>query len=130
MTCHSQLYTDQAALAPLVAAFRGGIPLHWQRLYKLPDFVYFNHSIHVAKGVGCATCHGRIDLMPLTAREAPLTMQWCLDCHRQPQQYVRPRNEVFNLSWHTKDQLVLGERLLQDYQIDKRRLTDCSLCHR
>ena len=130
MTCHSQLYTDQAALAPLLAALRGGIPLHWQRLYKLPDFVYFNHSIHVAKGVGCATCHGRIDLMPLTAREAPLTMQWCLDCHRQPQQYVRPRSEVFNLSWHTKDQPVLGERLLQDYQIDKRRLTDCSLCHR
>jgi hypothetical protein len=130
MTCHSQLYTDQAALAPVVEALQSGIPLHWQRLYKLPDFVYFNHSIHVAKGVGCATCHGNVELMPLTAREAPLTMQWCLACHRRPEQYLRPRDKVFNLDWHAPDQLALGARLLQEYHIDKRRLADCSLCHR
>ena len=130
MTCHSQLYTNQAALAPLVDAFQSGIPLHWQRLYKLPDFVYFNHSIHIAKGVGCTTCHGRIDLMPLTARETPLTMQWCLACHRRPEQYLRPRDEEFNLDWHAQDQLAMGTRLLHDYHIDKRRLADCSLCHR
>ena len=130
MTCHSQLYTDQAALAPVVKALQSGTPLHWQRLYKLPDFVYFNHSIHVAKGVGCVTCHGKVELMPLTAREAPLTMQWCLACHRRPEQYLRPHDEVFDLDWHAQDQLALGARLLQEYHIDKRRLADCSLCHR
>jgi hypothetical protein len=130
MTCHTQLYTDQVALAPVVKAFQSGTPLHWQRLYKLPDFVYFNHSIHVAKGVGCVTCHGKVELMPLTAREAPLTMQWCLDCHRSPEQYLRPHDEVFDLDWRAQDQPALGARMLQEYHIDKRRLADCSLCHR
>ena len=104
MTCHSQLYTDQPPLAPLVDAFRSGIRCTGSGLYKLPDFVYFNHSIHVAKGVGCASCHGQIDAMPLTMRVAPLTMQWCLDCHRNPAQHLRPRDEVFNLHWHATDQ--------------------------
>lgn len=130
MTCHSQLYTNQPALAPLLAAFRSGVPLHWQRLYKLPDFVYFNHAIHIAKGVGCETCHGRIDKMPLTARVAPLTMQWCLACHRAPQNHLRPRSEIYNLHWQAQDQLALGTRLVRDYHIDTRRLTDCSTCHR
>lgn len=130
MTCHSQLYTDQVALAPLVGAFQSGVPLHWQRLYKLPDFVYFNHSIHVAKGVGCATCHGQVNLMPLTARATPLTMQWCLDCHRNPEQFLRPREDVYKADWHAQDQLALGSRLVNEYHIDKRRLADCSLCHR
>lgn len=130
MTCHSQLYTDQPALAPLVTAFRSGVSLHWQRLYKLPDFVYFNHSIHIAKGVGCESCHGRIDEMPLTMRVAPLTMQWCLDCHRNPEQNLRPRDEVFSMTWHAKGQLALGRKLVREYHIDKRRLTDCSVCHR
>jgi hypothetical protein len=130
MTCHSQLYTDQPALAPLVDAFSSGKPLHWQRLHKLPDFVYFNHSIHIAKGVGCETCHGQIDTMPLTARVAPLTMQWCLDCHRAPEAHLRPRDQVFKLRWQAKDQLALGARLMRDYHIDQRRLTECSVCHR
>jgi hypothetical protein len=130
MTCHSQLFTDQSALAPLVEAFSHDIPLHWQRLHKLPDFVYFNHSIHIAKGIGCDTCHGQIDTMPLTARVAPLTMQWCLDCHRAPEQHLRPRDQVFNLHWQAKDQAALGARLLRDYDIDARRLTECSVCHR
>lgn len=130
MTCHSQLYTDQPALAPLIASYRSGVPFHWQRLHKLPDFVYFNHGIHVAKGVGCASCHGQIDEMPLTARVAPLTMQWCLDCHRNPEKNLRPRGEVFNLHWHAQNQLALGTKLVLDYHIDKRRLTDCSVCHR
>ncbi len=130
MTCHSQLYTDQPALQPLVTAFRSGIPLHWQRINKLPDFVYFNHGIHIAKGVGCASCHGQIDTMPLTRQAAPLTMQWCLACHRDPARHLRPRNEVFNLHWHARDQLALGQRLVKQYHIDTRRMTDCSLCHR
>ena len=130
MTCHSQLYTHQPVLEPLLAAFRSGVPLHWKRLYKLPDFVYFNHGIHIAKGVGCASCHGDVDKMPLTARVRSLTMQWCLRCHRDPARYLRPRDEVFNLHWHAQDQLALGAKLVRKYHIDTSRMTDCSLCHR
>jgi hypothetical protein len=130
MSCHSQLYTSQAALRPLLESMRSAVPLHWERLNNLPDFVYFNHSIHVAKGVGCASCHGRIDTMPLTARTAPLEMQWCLACHRNPEHYLRPKDQVFNLRWRSADQAALGTQLLHDYRIDKRRLADCSVCHR
>ncbi len=130
MTCHSQLYTDQPMFAPLVNSFGSGIAFPWQRLYKLPDFVYFNHSVHVAKGVGCATCHGEIDNMQLTARVTPLTMQWCLECHRSPERYLRPHDQVFNLHWHAQDQPTLGTALLHEYYINKRRLSDCSVCHR
>jgi len=130
MTCHSQLYTHQKVLAPLLAAFESGVPLHWQRVYKLPDFVYFNHGIHIAKGIGCASCHGPIDEMPLTAKQENLTMQWCLACHRDPARHLRPRDEVFNLHWQAKDQLALGATLMHKYHIDEHRLTDCSTCHR
>ncbi|HXE66509.1 MAG TPA: cytochrome c3 family protein [Rhodanobacteraceae bacterium] len=130
MTCHSQLYTHQKMLAPLLTAFDSGVPLHWQRVYKLPDFVYFNHGIHVAKGVGCASCHGPVDEMPLMSRNEHLTMQWCLSCHRDPAKHLRPRDEVFNLHWHAKDPLALGAVLMRKYHIDTRRLTDCSTCHR
>jgi NAD-dependent SIR2 family protein deacetylase len=130
MTCHSQLYTHQKVLAPLLAAFETGVPLHWQRVYKLPDFVYFNHGIHIAKGIGCTSCHGPIDEMPLTAKQENLTMQWCLACHRDPARHLRPRDEVFNLHWQAKDQLALGATLMHKYHIDEHRLTDCSTCHR
>jgi hypothetical protein len=114
----------------VVAAFSGGAPLRWKRLNKLPDFVYFNHSIHISKGVGCESCHGEIDTMPLTARTAPLTMQWCLDCHRDPGKYLRPSDRIFDLHWKSADQKALGPRLLKAYHIDTRRLADCSGCHR
>lgn len=130
MTCHSQLYTDQPVLAPLIAAYRSGVAFQWQRLHKLPDFVYFNHSVHIAKGVGCVSCHGQVDQMPLTARVAPLTMQWCLDCHRDPEAHLRPLDQVFNLHWQPQNAATLGAQLLHAYHIDKRRLTDCSICHR
>lgn len=130
MTCHSRLYTDQAALAPLVASWESGRPLHWKRVHQLPDFVYFNHSIHVAKGVGCASCHGRVDKMPLIRRTQPLTMQWCLACHRHPEKHLRPRDEVFNMAWKADDQQALGKRLVREYHIDKKHLTECSTCHR
>lgn len=130
MTCHSQLYTDQIALRPLIEASRGAGTLQWQRLHKLPDFVYFNHSIHIAKGIGCATCHGAVDEMALTARVAPLTMQWCLDCHRDPAPYLRPRAAVFDPQWTRGVHDKSGAQLLVDYDIDTRRLTDCSICHR
>jgi hypothetical protein len=130
MTCHSQLYKDQVVLAPLLTSIRSGTAFQWARLNKLPDFVYFNHSIHVDKGVGCVSCHGPIDEMPLTARATPLTMQWCLSCHRRPESQLRPRSEVFNMHWSAANQEELGSKLLSDYRIDKGRLTDCSVCHR
>jgi len=91
MTCHSQLFTDAAPLAPLVRAYSGQGAVEWNRVHDLPDFVYFDHSIHIAKGVGCSTCHGDVGRMPLMRRVASLYMQWCLDCHRQPDAYLRPR---------------------------------------
>ena len=101
MTCHSQLFTDSPMLAPVIKSFASGEPLQWNRVHDLPDFVYFNHSIHIAKGVGCATCHGAVDRMPLTWRTASLEMQWCLECHRAPEKYVRPRDKVFDMDWHS-----------------------------
>jgi hypothetical protein len=130
MTCHSQLFTDAPMLKPLLDSWKSGVPLRWNRVYQLPDFVYFNHSIHIAKGVGCVSCHGRIDKMPLTQRVAPLSMEWCLDCHRQPQKFLRPRDKVFDLAWQPADQKKLGVELLHQYHIDTGRMTDCSLCHR
>ena len=130
MTCHSQLYTDQAMLRPIVESWRRGVALHWNRVHQLPDFVYFDHSIHVAKGVGCESCHGRVDRMPLTARTRSLSMEWCLDCHRAPQKYLRPRAQEFAMDWQAGDQEKLGLALVERYHIDTRRLTDCSVCHR
>jgi len=130
MTCHSQLYTDQAVLQPVVQSWQRGVALHWTRVHQLPDFVYFNHSIHVAKGVGCESCHGRVDRMALTMRTQSLSMEWCLDCHRAPQKYLRPRDQVFTMGWKADDQKKLGLALLKRYHIDTRRLTDCSVCHR
>jgi hypothetical protein len=131
MTCHSQLFTDQPALAPVVHSLKSGEPIHWKRIHDLPDFVYFNHGIHIAKGVGCEECHGRVDEMPLTWRVAPLTMQWCLDCHRHPEMHLRPVEHVFDMGWKpAEDQRTLGERLVADYHIHTSTLTDCSTCHR
>jgi hypothetical protein len=132
MTCHSQLFTDQPILAPLVAAYRGGAALQWNRVHDLPDFAYFDHSIHVNKGVGCSTCHGRVDQMPLTWRVASLDMQWCLDCHRAPQQYLRPTDRIFDMAWEPPpDQAIRGAALAQAYHIRSvRHLEMCSTCHR
>jgi Cytochrome c7 and related cytochrome c len=131
MNCHSQLFKDQAMLAPVFASFRENRPLHWVRVHRVPDFVYFNHGIHVAKGVGCSTCHGQVDQMPLMWRTQSLEMEWCLGCHRAPEQYLRPRDKVFDMTWRApRDQLERGRALLVAYQIDRRRLTDCSNCHR
>ncbi len=99
MNCHKQIWTNADLLEPVRASYRDNVPLQWSRVHDLPDFVYFNHSVHVAKGIGCVTCHGEVDRMPLMYQDAPLTMEWCLDCHRDPEKYVRPREEVFNLNW-------------------------------
>ena len=97
MTCHSQLFTNEPMLAPVRQSLAERMPIHWQRVHRLPDYVYFDHSIHIAKGVGCTTCHGPVDTMPLMRQQAPLTMGWCLSCHRDPKPYLRPQGEVFRL---------------------------------
>ena len=132
MNCHSQIWATAPILEPVRASFRDNTPLRWTRVHDLPDFVYFNHSIHVNKGVGCATCHGRVDQMPLMYQQASLQMSWCLDCHRNPAQYVRPRDQVYNMAWERPaDDPGLGARLVQEYKIASvEQLTSCSTCHR
>jgi hypothetical protein len=129
MNCHSILWSDSPMLEPVRESFKTGKPLEWTRVHDLPDFVYFDHSIHVHKGVGCATCHGPVDRMPLTWRENSLQMEWCLECHRNPERYVRPREEVFNMAWQPPaNQETLGRELVRAYGIQQK--TSCSVCHR
>jgi hypothetical protein len=129
MNCHSQIWADSAMLEPVRASARAGTSLEWTRVHNLPGFVYFNHSIHVKKGVGCATCHGRVDGMPLMRRENSLYMEWCLECHREPERFVRPREFVFSMDWQPpENRLALGRKLVNEYRIEK--LTSCSVCHR
>jgi len=131
MTCHSQLYTQTAMLAPVRESLADNRPLHWNKVNKLPDYVYFDHSIHIAKGIGCSTCHGAVDHMPLMRQAAPLTMGWCLNCHRDPTPYLRPHSEVFDPDWKPPaDQAEQGRKLLVKYLINNHHLTDCSVCHR
>ncbi len=129
MNCHSQIFANSPFLEPVRASFRTGRSIEWTRVHDLPDFVYFNHSIHLNKGVGCTTCHGPVDRMPLMRQQASLQMEWCVNCHRHPEDYVRPRDQVFSVSYQAPaDQAALGKRLVADYHIQK--LTSCSTCHR
>jgi len=131
MTCHSQIWTESPLLEPVRESYRTGKPLEWIRVHDLPDFVYFNHSVHINKGVGCVSCHGNVDDMPLTWKENTLTMGWCLDCHRNPEKHIRPRDQVFNLHWKPdQDQTALGRQLVQEYHImGELQMTNCSTCH-
>src|SRR5688572_28489915 len=104
MNCHSQIWTNAEMLEPVRASFASGTPIRWSRVHRLPDFVHFNHSIHVAKGIGCSSCHGRVDKMNLMSQESPLTMSWCLSCHREPEKYIRPKDQVFNMEWRPVNQ--------------------------
>jgi Cytochrome c7 and related cytochrome c len=129
MACHSQIWTGAAILEPVRASYRDSTPIVWTRVNALPDFVYFNHSIHIAKGVGCTTCHGPIAEMNITWRAQSLYMRWCLDCHNAPEKYLRPRSEVFNAFYKPpSDQETLGNRLMIEYKVQK--LTTCTTCHR
>jgi hypothetical protein len=128
--CHAQLYSDQRLLQPLRDSVASGRPIAWRRVHQLPDFVFFDHSVHVAKGVACAECHGRIDQMPLTWRVAPLVMQWCLGCHRDPAPHLHPPSQVFAMPADPLEPAEAAQlaRLMQLH--DRRRMTDCSTCHR
>ncbi len=132
MNCHKQIWSSSSMLEPVRASYRTGQPLRWNPVYRLPGFVYFDHSIHVHKGVGCVTCHGRVDEMPLLWKANTLHMNWCLGCHEAPERFVRPREHVFDLTWTPdEDQETLGRRLVREYHImDSRTLTGCYTCHR
>jgi Cytochrome c7 and related cytochrome c len=145
MNCHSQIWTNAPMLEPVRESFRSGKSLVWNRVNDLPDFVYFNHSIHINKGVGCNTCHGPVDRMPLMYNYASLQMEWCLDCHRHPEKNLRPRDQVFNMRYEQPssgnpvafdgteytDQLALGNVLKDKYHLRTTAdITSCSTCHR
>jgi hypothetical protein len=145
MNCHAQIWTNAALLEPVRDSYRTGKSLVWNRVNDLPDFVYFNHSIHVNKGVGCNTCHGPIDRMPLMYNNASLKMEWCLDCHRAPDKYLRPKDQVFNMRYEQPsssqpltidgqeytDQRALGKYLIQKHNLRSvADITSCSTCHR
>ncbi len=131
-TCHSQVWGDAPMLEPIRESFRDDRSIEWTRVHDLPDFAYFNHSIHVAKGVGCASCHGQVDEMPLMRQQKSLQMEWCLDCHRHPAENIRPKEEVFNMNWRPPDdpaeRVSLAQQLVAEYGV--RSVTDCSACHR
>lgn len=131
MSCHSQIWADSDVLEPLRRSLREHMPLHWQRVANLPDYVYFHHAVHVQAGVACVSCHGQVDRMPLLHKAEPLNMGQCLACHRDPAPNLRPREYVTRMDWQTdEDRRQLGERLMTAYHINPVGLTDCGVCHR
>ena len=133
MGCHSMVWKDAPILEPVRDSYRNDTSVEWIRVHDLPEFVYFNHSIHIKKGVGCESCHGRVDKMPLMWRENSLNMEWCLACHREPEKFLRPRDKVFTMGWDPVKELgvtqaELGAQLKQEYKVESR--TNCSTCHR
>ncbi len=132
MTCHSQIWTNAKMLEPVRQSLAQDRSIVWQRVTRVPDYVYFRHDIHIAKGVGCVECHGRIDRMPLTYRAKALPMKFCLDCHRDPGPRLRPHDAVFDFDWKPPaDKAVLEKKLLRLYKIHSpQTLTECGVCHR
>jgi len=145
MNCHRQIWTSAPLLEPVRESFRSGKSLVWNRVNDLPDFVYFNHSIHINKGVGCNTCHGPVDHMPMMYNYASLQMEWCIECHRAPEKNLRPRDQVFNMRYQQPtadmpvnldgvtygDQLSLGRALVKKYHVRSvADITSCNTCHR
>ncbi|NOK62335.1 MAG: cytochrome c [Chloroflexi bacterium AL-W] len=131
MSCHSHIATDRDSLIPIRDSWANNTPVEWNKVTKVPDYVYFNHSIHVNKGVGCSTCHGNVGNMNVVYRQEPMYMSWCLNCHSNPELYVRPQEEIYNTSYeHPPNQLELGQQLVEQYGIELDNLTNCSICHR
>ena len=135
MTCHSQIWRDSPMLQPIRQSWATNTPVQWNRVHYLPQYVYFNHSVHIAKGVGCQTCHGQINQMPLVYQVASLQMEWCLTCHRNPEKFINvpPENKdaAFDMTYKPSEpQETLGPKLVEAYHIHKEQLTNCSICHR
>jgi hypothetical protein len=129
MNCHTNIYPDSPKLVPVRESYATGMPVDWVRVHDLPDYVYFNHSAHVTRGVGCVECHARVDKMEVVYQASPLSMGWCLDCHRDPDPRLRPVEEITNMAWAPEeDRRVLGARLREQYDINPSE--DCSTCHR
>jgi len=129
MNCHAKVRTDSEKLIPIRESFATGMPVPWVRIHDLPDYVYFDHSAHVRRGVGCVSCHGRIDTMEVVYQAKPLSMGWCLDCHRDPERHLRPIEFITQLDWvPEEDQLVLGARLREENHINPKET--CNTCHR
>ena len=129
MTCHSQIWNNASVTQPIRDSWTSGQSIEWTRVHDLPDFVYFNHSIHINKGIGCSTCHGQIQNMPWVYKVNTLYMNWCINCHRNPEQYIRPRSEVFNMDYqYPANQAQVGAQLVSEYHVQS--LTDCYTCHR
>jgi hypothetical protein len=132
MTCHSVLYNDSGYLEPVRESYRTDTSIQWVKVHRLADYVYFNHSIHVNKGVGCSTCHGRVDQMPLMFQANTLLMEWCLDCHRNTEKVLRPLDQVYEMTWTAPaNQAELGKKYHAERNIrSTTELTSCSTCHR
>lgn len=131
MTCHSMIRVGAPALEVVAQSWESDVPIAWNRVHDVPDFVYFDHSAHINGGIGCSDCHGRVDRMSEIWKAEPLTMGWCLECHRAPEEYVRPRSEVFNMEYvRPANQLELGTELVRAYHINREKLPQCSTCHR
>jgi hypothetical protein len=140
MTCHSQVWTNAEILEPIRAAYRSGQPVHWTRVHALPQYVYFDHSIHIAKGVACTTCHGPVDRMPLMYQQNSLHMTWCLECHRHPEKQIGLKENVFQSNWtadptgvptEMQHSTTQGEKLMIEYHVkNARKMSDCYTCHR
>jgi hypothetical protein len=132
MNCHSQMWVGSDMLEPVRASYRTDKSLQWKRVHNLPGFVYFDHSIHIHKGIGCTTCHGAVDEMPFMQQAPSLLMEWCLECHRRPEENLRPQSAIFDVKWQRPaDQAEQGRKLAQEYEIkDTRYLTSCTVCHR
>ena len=129
MNCHQQIWVESPMLDPVRASLKNDKALSWQRVHRLADFVYFDHSIHVQKGVGCSTCHGQVDEMPLTAKAESMQMSWCIDCHQNPQNNLRPADQIFNMAWQPPaNQDQLGRQLMAAYHVQSK--IACSTCHR
>lgn len=129
MGCHDQIWNQSPMLEVVRRSYFSGRPIPWNRVHQVPGFAYFNHGIHVNKGFGCSTCHGRVDQMPAVYQVAPLTMEWCLDCHRHPESYIRPLDQITNMDWTTgAHQAELGRELVS--RLGVRSLTNCTTCHR
>jgi hypothetical protein len=129
MNCHAQVWNQSDTLAPVRASLSTGQPLVWERVYQLPDYVYFDHSIHVEKGVACESCHGRVDQMPQIEKAASLQMSWCLDCHRDPVSHLRPPEDVTMMGWEPPSNVAtVQQQLALENHVQSK--TDCSTCHR
>jgi hypothetical protein len=129
MNCHAQIWNRSPRLEPVRESYFTGQPIPWTRVHRLPDFVYFNHAIHVNKGIGCETCHGRVDQMPAIEQVAPLTMGWCLDCHRDPAPFLRPLDQITTMGWKPEgDPAALARDLMKRHDVHSR--VNCTTCHR